>query len=277
MLFGSAGADSSRGGSSGGAPAATSSSCACCSRARSGSSASIRSSNGGGLCAHSSPSSASASRASPLRVRVFTVPSGMWRNVGDLALREAGEVRKVDHRALVLGQRLERPVDAPGIPGRLGLLVGRRAGRHELGRIGDGGEGAPALHVDDRVARDRVEPGATRPARSVVARGRAPDGREHLLHRVLGPAAIAEATEGESEHRAGVARVELLEGLPLVVGHALDQRGVGGLGHGHAPDRGDSGAREQAKRKDASTSRSTRSGAERIGRAVVADRCHGPR
>ena len=136
--LGSGGACSSDGGSSGGGPAATRSSWACCRRARSGSSASTISSNGGGRVAHSSPSSASARRARPLRVRVLTVPSGMLQEVGDLALGEAGEVGEVDHGPLVLGQRLERAVDAPGVPRRLGLFVGGRARRHELRRIGNG-------------------------------------------------------------------------------------------------------------------------------------------
>ena len=43
----------------------------------------------GGMVAHSSPSSASASRASPLRVRVLTVPSGTCEKVCDLTLGES--------------------------------------------------------------------------------------------------------------------------------------------------------------------------------------------
>src|SRR3954451_5443896 len=112
-------------------------------------------------------------------------------------------------------------MDAPGVPGRLSLLVGRRPGRSELGRVGHRGEGAAALHVDDRVARDRVEPRPTGPARAVVARRRAPDGGKYLLHRVLGTAAVTETTEGEPEHGTRIARIERLEGLALVVGHAL--------------------------------------------------------
>ena len=66
----------------------------------------------------SSSSSSSASRRSAERVRVLTVPSGMLTYVGDLALREPAPVRELDERALLLGERLERPVHAPRDPAR---------------------------------------------------------------------------------------------------------------------------------------------------------------
>ena len=122
----------------------------------------------------------------------------------------------------MLGQLLERAVHAPGEPRRLGVLgraalAGRLVGRlHRRLR-------PPARAVDDRVPRDRVEPGAALAAFRVVARGRAPDRGERILERVLGPAAVAEPAQREAEHRPRVAPVELLERVAIAVADALDQ------------------------------------------------------
>ena len=53
-------------------------------------------------------------------------PEGYTERVGDLALREAAPVRELDHRPLVLGEDLERPVHLPCAPG--GFCAVRGAG-----------------------------------------------------------------------------------------------------------------------------------------------------
>src|SRR5205823_7387395 len=115
-------------------------------------------------------------------------------------------VGELDHGALVRGQFLECAVDAPGYPALLCLL--RRAGgeRLLLGRL-DRRLAAGAAAVDDRVPRDGVEPGAAGAALGLVRAGRAPDRREGLLDGVLGAPAVAEAAQGEAEHRPRVALV----------------------------------------------------------------------
>ena len=64
--------------------------------------------------------------------------------------------------------------------------------------------GAPAQRVDDRVPRDRVQPGPAGPPSAVVARGGAPHRGEDLLHRVLGATAVADASKREPEDRPRV-------------------------------------------------------------------------
>ena len=86
--------------------------------------------------------------------------------------------------------------------------------------------------VDDRVARDGVEPGGGRPPFGLVALRRAPDGGEGLLRRVFGPAVVAELPQGHREDRSGEALVELLEGLAVSAPDSLDQKAVV-LGCGH--------------------------------------------
>ena len=71
----------------------------------------------------SSPSRISARCISALRVRVFTVPSGIPSRVGDLALREVAPVGERDHLALPLRKPLERAVHLPLRPRLLGALV----------------------------------------------------------------------------------------------------------------------------------------------------------
>ncbi len=77
--------------------------------------------------------------------------------LGDLALREIAPVRERDHLALALRQRLERAVHPPLRPRLLGALVRAGLERRLVGRFGRRlVPGAAA--IDDRVARDAVEP-----------------------------------------------------------------------------------------------------------------------
>ena len=158
----------------------------------------------------SSPSS-SARRRSADRVRVFTVPSGMLRYVGDLALGQAAPVRQLDERALLLRQFLERTVDTPRDPSVLRGLVRPRPRRHHVRRLVHRRLPPPAKAVDDRVARDGVEPRRRLSPRGIEPRRRAPDAREGVLGRILGATAVADPPQRDPEHRARVPAVELLE------------------------------------------------------------------
>src|SRR5262249_38148058 len=64
-------------------------------------------------------------------------------------------------------------------------------------------------------------------------RGRAPDGGERLLEGVLGAAAVAEASQRETEDGAGIAPVELLERGPVAGAGPLDQLPI--RAHGDNP------------------------------------------
>src|SRR5207245_4650167 len=76
----------------------------------------------------------------------------------DLTLRETAPVRKLQHRALVIGQRTERAMDVPRELGRLGALRRPRLPGRLVRVLGERFP-ARAGAVDDRVAGDRVKPG----------------------------------------------------------------------------------------------------------------------
>src|SRR5436190_6143907 len=118
--------------------------------------------------------------------------------VRDLALGEVAPVGEGDHLALALGQRLERAVDAPLHPRALGALVRAGVERRLVGRL-RGRLMARAAAIDDRVARDAVQPRGAGPAFGLVRPCGAPDRDERLLQRVLRAAAIAEAAQREPE------------------------------------------------------------------------------
>ena len=82
--------------------------------------------------------------------------------------------------------------------------------------------------VDDRIASDGVQPRRAGSSLAVVAACRAPDRGEGVLHRVLGPAAIAEPPERQAEDGPGVTAVQLVErggAVPLIAsGHPSQNR-----------------------------------------------------
>ena len=80
--------------------------------------------------------------------------------------------------------------------------------------------------VDNRVARDGVEPGRAGASVRPVGRRGAPDRGEGLLGRVLGASAIAKPPDCQSKHRSREAPVELLERLAVTLAGALDQIAV---------------------------------------------------
>ena len=101
----------------------------------------------------------------------------------------------------------------------------RRMGRARVRSVLELGHGLGRSPepVGDGVSRDGVEPRRSAAARRVVRSGGAPDGDECVLHRVLGPAAIAEASQRERENRPRVATVELVERAAISVRDADDQ------------------------------------------------------
>src|SRR5436190_7804842 len=126
-------------------------------------------------------------------------------------------------------------MDAPGEPRALGLF-GWPQLRRGLVRNFHGSLRAGPRSVDDRVPRDRVEPGSSGAALGPVAGRRAPDRRERLLRRVLGTAAITETTQREREDWTNKAAVEHVEGVAVAAGDPLQQIAVGAvLGCGGLP------------------------------------------
>ena len=195
---------------SGGGPAATSSSCTRSSRARSPGSRSDPTSSSKSGAHRSSSSSASARRASALRVRVFTVPSGIPRrsatSLCDRPLQYASSMTGRSCSGSTSSARWTRQA----VQARLGLVRRIRLAPGAVLELGDGLGRAPES-VRDRVSRDGVEPRRAAAARRVVRAGGAPDRDEGVLGRVLRTAAVAETAEREPEHRARVAAVQLVE------------------------------------------------------------------
>src|SRR6266566_8023078 len=149
------------------------------------------------------------------------------QEIGDLGLREPAPVSELEQGALVLGQLLQGPMDAPGEPGALRLVRRARFRRGLVGHLGRSFRlGARA--VDNCVSRHRVEPRSARASLGPVARGGAPDRRERLLGRVLGAAAVAETAQREREHWPYEAAVEDVERLAVAVGNSLQQLAVAG-------------------------------------------------
>ncbi len=150
------------------------------------------------------------------------------QEVRDLALREPAPVRELDHVPLMRRKLLERAVDAPGRPARLGALgrAGVRGGRlRHLGRRLRAGAAA----VDDRVARDRVEPGRDRAALGPVAATPSARPRRTSPERRPRPGRGRRAAGAQAEHGARVALVEGVERVAVAVGDAGDQLAVGRL------------------------------------------------
>ena len=113
-----------------------------------------------------------------------------------------------DHLAVLGREALERRCYLPAEQRALDRLLADAL--VELARLDREGRahGAAALQVDDRVARDPVEPGAEAGARVVVGVRVAPDAREDVLDELLGEPAVAEGIEGEPVELAGVGSVQ---------------------------------------------------------------------
>src|SRR5207245_6228666 len=92
------------------------------------------------------------------------------------------------------GRRRDLPAEA----GPLDRLVARLGVEIRRLRREGGPDRGAALGVDDRVARDPVEPGAEAGARRIEAVGVPPDAREDVLDDLLRELAVAEAVDGEA-------------------------------------------------------------------------------
>src|SRR6266403_610679 len=60
---------------------------------------------------------------------------GNVQEIGDLGLRQPAPVGELEQCSLVLGQVLQRPVNAPGQPGVLGFLGWARLGGSLFGKL----------------------------------------------------------------------------------------------------------------------------------------------
>ena len=129
-------------------------------------------------------------------------------------------VSGVDPRVMGIG-----PI--PAVRRVLERVDGRRLSGH-LVALREGGAGAgTALHVDDSVACDRIEPGSDGGTPLVVASGMLPRAGEDVLHDLLGQVTITECVAREAIELARVATVELAQIVAaLVTGERLDKARV---------------------------------------------------
>src|SRR5215472_15582087 len=93
---------------------------------------------------------------------------------GDLALRQPAPVGELDQLALLVRQRLQRRVDAPGQPAELRLLVRSRLVRRLVRRLRRR-LAARAATIGDAVPRDGEQPRRRRSALRTVGLRRPPD------------------------------------------------------------------------------------------------------
>ena len=143
--------------------------------------------------------------------------------VGDLAHRQAAELRHPDHLAVLRREPLERGRHLPAEHRLLQHLPALRLGGGPVTRQ----PRAPC--VGDRAARDLVQPHAHRRPLGVVARRVAPGAQEDLLHDLLGRAAVAEYVEREAVQLAAVPATQRAHRVArLVTAQALDENGVRG-------------------------------------------------
>ena len=147
-----------------------------------------------------------------MNIRLLIVPSGRPSRLGELGLREAAVVGELDRLALVGRELAQRLLDDLALRAQPRLLVGRLARGlvDVVERVG-----AAALLAADEVDRaavdERQDPGARLALLGEERAGRAPDGEERLLHRVLGERAVAHDPQREPVGDAAVAVVELAE------------------------------------------------------------------
>ena len=210
----------------------TSRSCARWSRARSRRTSDRRSSRSSRqnlveVVAHlNSPSSRSASRASPLRVRVFTVPSGMPRNWATSRCDSSPQYASSSTSRSLSGRSWTARCTRHAMYADSARSAGPGAPDASSGGSAKVGVASCAGAVDDRVPRDRVQPRSSGPAVRSVAPGRAPDRREGLLHRILGAAAVAEETQRQAQDRPSETAVKRVKGCAVTIGDPLEELSV---------------------------------------------------
>ena len=133
-------------------------------------------------------------------------------HLGDLLVREVGQLCQHERRALIMGQALDVRDQRPQIGPRLHLLA--QPLRRQARRVDVGLEPASAEQREAAVARDRVQPRPEVRRRPALAQ-RPVGAQEGLLQRVLGLLASAHHVAAEAQQGAVVAVVEDLE-RPLV-------------------------------------------------------------
>ena len=158
---------------------------------------------------------------------------GAERHAGlrrDLRLAAALVEAAAQHVGLLDGEAAEQRGQPPALEQLVELEVAARvlARRAGIARLGD----AAAQVVDRPRARDRHDPGQRRAAAGVVVRAALPDLEEHLLHDVLGRAAVAERVAQEAEDGRAEVGVEVLQRLRVAPAQAAPR---GGGRRGSAP------------------------------------------
>ena len=147
-------------------------------------------------------------------------------------MREAAEVRQLDHLTRTVREPLERPPHGERLLAAGGLDIGA-LGRL-LALLDPLGARAPTLvhevaakGVDPAVVDDPEDPCAHASALAPVPQPAAPDREERLLRDVLGAGAVADHAVGEREGRSAVAVVDRLEGAGVAGRHEVHQFLVG--------------------------------------------------
>ena len=126
-------------------------------------------------------------------------------------------MREAHHLAVLGGEALER---GGHLPAEHRLLDRRRVGLLLADRLAQREPWAhrgPPARVDDRVARDLVEPRADAGAVGIVGLAVPPGAQEDLLHDLLGHTAFVERVEREAVELAGVGAVERSQRLSGLV------------------------------------------------------------
>ena len=162
-----------------------------------------------------------------VRRRVFTVPSGTPVRSAISECVRPFVVRELDERALVLGQRVERPAHALRLVGsdrhRLGRSIGRASGatrsRFDAGAPDRDAPCRGAQPIDRARARQHHDPAGHGRAAALVSRGIAPDLREHVLHDFLGVSAVRQNPPGQPVHRRRVPVVQSGPARPPIRRH----------------------------------------------------------
>ena len=157
------------------------------------------------------------SAMSAVRMRVFTVPSGGRKTLGDLRLGQPLEVRELEGHALFGRQRRKREAKARGLLvaddliGRRNPLAGQPLEHVVAGRLGP--RLARAQPVDGARARHHQQPPRDGAASRLIPSCRAPDLSKDLLHHVFRVAVVAQDPPREREHAGRVAVVQLRRGV----------------------------------------------------------------
>ena len=173
------------------------------------------------------------SRISPVRILLFTVPSGWPRIRATSRYVCPPKYRELDRFPLALGQgghgRAHLLGDGEVVRLEIDVVVGDHVGTRRAllplpaTRVG-------AHPIDAARVRVHEQEGAERAATTVVALGVLPEAQEDLLHHLLGRHPLPEHPRRQREHGPGVAPVRLRERVLVVAADRDDQADVVGRG-----------------------------------------------